>query len=112
MREEVYQRAMSYYRKKLKSGQPREKKSFSRFVTELIEQGLELERNLSSPDLALAMVSVEGSSVKIKDLKLDKIVEVQVSGKGSQMQLTCALDGSKNCLHVGFAYSIPDIYRL
>jgi len=44
----------------------------------------------------------------IKDNKIGRIVEVQVHGK----DLICMLDEKKDCVHVGYASAIPEVYRL
>src|SRR5215469_12234872 len=85
VREEVYQRARSHYRKKAKSG-AKKRKSFSRFVNDLIEQGVESDKVFSSGNPVLKKVAVEGKSIMIKDSGSGRIVEVKVnSSNGSKM---------------------------
>ena len=44
----------------------------------------------------------------IKYNKIGRIAEVQVHGK----ELVCLYCKKNDCVHVGFAYPIPEVYRV
>ena len=50
----------------------------------------------------------QGNSIMIKDNKIGRLVEVQVHGK----ELVCLYCKKNDCVHVGFAYAIPEVYRV
>ena len=83
-------------------------KSFSKYVNDLIMEQVEADENLALSAPFMEKIGLEGNSIMVKDNKIGRIVEVQVHGK----DLICMLDERKDCIHVGFAYAIPEIYRL
>lgn len=103
----VHDKARQRYERKLKSGQL-ENKSFSKYVNDLIMETIEADENLSLQAPMMQKVGLQDNSIMIKDSKIGRIVEVQVHGK----ELVCMLDEKKDCVHVGFAYAIPEVYRV
>ena len=83
-------------------------KSFSKYVNDLIIETIEADENLSLSAPFMQKIGLEGNSIMIKDNKIGRIVEVQVHGK----DLICMLDEKKDCVHVGYACAIPEVYRL
>ena len=53
-------------------------------------------------------VSLLGNSIMIKDNKIGRLAEVQVRGR----EIVCLFCNKKDCVHVGFAYAIPEVYRV
>lgn len=105
--QDAYDRARQRYEKKVKSGQL-ENKSFSKYVNDLIIENIEADESLSLQAPMMQKVGLEGNSIMIKDSKIGRIVEVQVHGK----ELICMHDEKKDCVHVGYAYAIPEVYRV
>jgi hypothetical protein len=123
VRNSVYDKAKSAYRRKVKSGdfgggengnkKRKKKKSFSRYVNDIIEEAVDSDQILSSSAPVLSKAAVEGHSVVVKDSRLDRFAEVRVElTKDGKRRLLCLLDNQRNCIHVGFAYSVPEIYRM
>jgi hypothetical protein len=100
------EKARSMYRQKVKSGG--ENKSFSRYVNDLIIDRIEVDENLSFMAPFMQKAFLQGNSIMIKDNKIGRIVEVQVHGK----ELVCLNCKKKDCVHVGFACAIPEVYRV
>ncbi len=105
--QQVHDKARTRYNQKLKAGQVQDK-SFSRFINDIIMDVIEADANLALSAPFMQKIGLEGNSIMIKDNKIDRIVEVQVRGK----ELVCMLDEKKDCAHVGYAYSIPEVYRI
>ena len=103
----AHDRARQRYDRKVKSGQL-ENKSFSKFVNDLIIEMVEADENLSLQAPYMQKVGMQDNSIMIKDNKIGRIVEVQVHGK----DLVCMHDEKKDCAHVGYAYAIPEVYRV
>jgi len=103
----AHDKAKLRYDKKQKTGQL-ENKSFSKFVNDLIIESIEADENLSLQAPMMQKIGLQDNSIMIKDNKIGRIVEVQVHGK----DLICMLDERKDCVHVGYAYAIPEVYRL
>ena len=77
-------------------------------MNDLILEQIEADENLSLTAPFMEKIGLEGNSIMIKDNKIGRIVEIQVHGK----DLICMLDEKKDCVHVGYAYAIPEVYRL
>ena len=67
---------------------------------------LPLDISRGSP--TLEQVGVEDDIIFLKDNRLTKIVLLRVR----EGELYCDLDKKKDCAHVGFAWSIPKVYRI
>jgi hypothetical protein len=105
--QEAHDKARTRYNQKLKLGQV-EDKSFSRYVNDLIIEKVEEDENLARQAPFMQKVGLQDNSIMIKDNKIGRIAEVQIRGK----DLVCMLDDKRDCVHVGFAYAIPDVYRV
>ena len=104
--EQAYEKARSMYGQKVKSGV--ENKSFSRYVNDLIVDRIEADENLSFMAPFMQKAFLQGNSIMIKDNKIGRIAEVQVHVK----ELVCLYCKKNDCVHVGFAYAIPEVYRV
>jgi hypothetical protein len=104
--QQAHDKARQRYNQKVKS--EKLSKSFSKYVNDIIIEKVEADENLSLTAPFMEKIGLEGNSIMIKDNKIARIVEVQVHGK----DLVCMLDEKKDCVHVGYAYAIPEVYRL
>lgn len=104
--QKAHDKAKQRYNQKVKS--EKLSKSFSKYVNDLIMEEVEADETLSLSAPFMEKVGLEGNSIMIKDNKIGRIAEVQVHGK----ELICMLDDKKDCVHVGYAYAIPEVYRL
>ena len=104
--QQVHDKAKQRYNQKVKAEKLH--KSFSKYVNDLILETIEADENLSLAAPFIQKIGMEGNSIMLKDNKIGRIVEVQVHGK----DLICMLDEKKDCVHVGYAYAIPEVYRV
>lgn len=102
----AHDKARSMYLQKIKSGE--ENKSFSRYINDIIVDRIEADESLSLTAPFMQKVSLLSNSIVIKDNKIGRLVEVQVRTK----EIVCLHCDRKDCAHVGFAYAIPDVYRM
>ena len=106
--EQVHDKAKQRYAQKVKSGQVDKNKSFSRYINDLIMEVIEADESFALQAPFMQKIGLQDNSIMIKDNKIGGIVEVQVHGK----DLICMHDERKDCAHVGYAYAIPEVYRL
>jgi hypothetical protein len=104
--QQAHDKAKRRYDQKSKSGQV--SKSFSKYVNDLILESIEADENLSLQAPFMQKIGLQDNSIMIKDNKINRIVEVQVHGK----DLICMHDERKDCVHVGYAYALPEVYKL
>ena len=53
-------------------------------------------------------LSIDQNRVVLKDNKRNRIVEVMLK----EGELQCLLDGKADCVHVGFVYSLLELYDM
>jgi hypothetical protein len=106
--EQTHQKARSTFLHKLKSGELQGRKSFSHFIDGIIIEKIEADEYLSRMAPFMQKIGLQDNSILIKDNKLGRIAEVQIRGK----DLICLLCDKKDCVHVGFSYAIPEVYRV
>jgi hypothetical protein len=104
--QQAHDKAKQRYNQKVKA--EKLSKSFSKYVNDLIIETIEADENLSLTAPFMQKIGLQDNSIMIKDNKIDRIVEVQVHGK----DLICMYDEKKDCMHVGYAYAIPEVYRV
>ena len=104
--QQAHDRAKQRYNQKVKS--EKLTKSFSKYVNDIIIEKVEADENLALTAPFMEKIGLDGNSIMIKDNKIGRIVEVQVHGK----DLVCMFDEKKDCVHVGYACAIPEVYRL
>jgi hypothetical protein len=106
--ETAHDKAHSMYLQKVRSGEINSKKSFSRYVNDLIMEKIEADELLSRVAPFMQKVGLQDSSILIKDNKLGRMVEVQIHGK----EMMCLFCNKNDCSHIGFSYAIPEVYRV
>jgi len=104
--QQAHDKAKQRYNQKVRA--EKLQKSFSKYVNDLIIETIEADENLSLSAPFMQKIGLQDNSIMIKDNKIGRIVEVQVHGK----DLICMLDERKDCVHVGYACAIPEVYRL
>ena len=85
--------------------------SHTRYITRTLEEGMEREETFARhrPVLQGIGSDEEWGKIWIKDNKVDRIASVTVGADG----LKCDVDDDgDDCVHVGFAYSLPETYRM
>ena len=80
-------------------------RSLSGYMSYLLESRIKEEQTLASHVPMIRKVSVEDGRAVMLDNTIDRIAEV-VPRDG---RLYCLLCADNNCLHVGFAYALPEI---
>jgi hypothetical protein len=53
-------------------------------------------------------IAIDQNRVILKDNKCNRIVEVLLKDR----DLQCLLDEKSDCVHVGFVYSLPELYSI
>ena len=105
---QTHEKARSRYLQKIKTGEIQNSKSFSRFVNDIIMDRIEADENLSLMAPFMQKVGLQDNSIMIKDNKAGRIAEIQIRGK----EILCLYCNKKDCVHVGFSYAIPEVYRI
>ncbi len=104
--ENVYRRFFDAYAKNKKELEFKGITSFSGYLTSMMEEIIKrYEANgLHAP--FMEKILIDHNSVIIKDNKRNRIVEITLRDN----ELQCLLDGRNDCVHIGFVYSLPELY--
>ncbi len=97
----ISDRLESEYKEKHKRPQ------LSTYVQDLLWSIIESEEILRKYGPFLEKFAIEPDKIFIKDNRIDKIAELILRDG----ELYCNIDEGFNCVHIGFAWSIPEVYK-
>lgn len=83
------------------------KPQLSTYVQDILWQIIEEDEILRQCGPFLEKMTVESDRIFIKDNRMDEIAELRLKDG----RLHCGRDNSFECVHVGFAWAIPEVYR-
>ncbi len=106
--ESVYEKFHDVYSKNKDELMMKGVSSFSGYVTYMLEEMMQKDKTFARYAPKLAKISVDADRVILKDNIKDRIAEVAIQ-KG---ELYCQLCDEKDCVHVGFVFSLPDVYEI
>ncbi len=82
--------------------------SFAGYITYMLEDMMQKDKTFARYAPKLEKISVDGDRVIIKDNIKNRIAEVTIQ----RGELYCQLCEQKKCFHIGFVFSLPDIYEV
>jgi hypothetical protein len=108
VKEHIFNKYHELYEKAKKERRLKENMSFSGFVTSMMQETMTKYEAFAKHAPFLEKFAIEQDRVIIKDNKRDRIAEVMVRNG----ELQCLLDEKTDCIHIGFVYSLPEIYTV
>ena len=105
--ESVYDRFHDVFNKNKKDLSKKGVNSFAGYVTFLLEDMMQKDKTFAKYAPKLEKVAVDEDRVVIKDNIKNRIAEVAIQNG----ELFCLLCEEKDCFHVGFVFSLPDVYE-
>ncbi len=106
--EEVYDKFFDVFEKNKPDLTMKGINSFSGYVTYMLEQTMLKDKTFARYAPKLEKIAIDDDRVVLKDNIKNRIAEVTVQ-KG---ELFCQLCEEKDCVHVGFVFSLPDVYEI
>ena len=82
--------------------------SFSGYLTSRMEEMMIKDEVFAKHSPFIEKIAIDQDRVILKDNKRNRIVEVLL--KNGELQ--CLLDERSDCVHVGFVYSLPELYGI
>jgi len=82
--------------------------SFAGYITYMLEDMMLKDKTFARYAPKLEKISVDNDRVIIKDNIKNRIAEVTIQ----RGELFCQLCEDKNCFHIGFVFSLPDVYEV
>lgn len=106
--ENVYDKFFNVYEKSKEDLAMKGVNSFSGYVTYMLEEMMQKNKTFARYAPKLEKISVDGDRVILKDNIKNRIAEVMIQ----RGELFCQLCEEKDCVHVGFIFSLPDVYEV
>ncbi|MFM8659521.1 MAG: hypothetical protein ACKOCQ_06270 [Candidatus Nitrosotenuis sp.] len=106
--EEVYDKFFDVFEKNKPELTMKGINSFSGYVTYMLEQTMHKDKTFAKYAPKLEKVAVDDDRVVLKDNIKNRIAEVAIQ-KG---ELFCQLCEENDCVHIGFVFSLPDVYEI
>ena len=106
--ESVYNRFYEVFNKNKQELARKGVNSFAGYVTYLLEDMMQKDKIFARHAPKLEKVAVDDDRVVIKDNIKNRIAEVAVQNG----ELYCLLCEEKDCFHIGFVFSLPDVYEI
>lgn len=106
--EEVYDKFFEVFEKNKPDLVMKGINSFSGYVTYMLEQTMQKDKTFARYAPKIEKVAVDDDRVILKDNIKNRIAEVAIQ-KG---ELFCQLCEEKDCVHIGYVFSLPDVYEI
>ena len=106
--EEVYDKFHDVFQKNKSGLSMKGVNSFAGYITYMLEDMMLKDKTFARYAPKLEKVSVDGDRVIIKDNIKNRIAEVTIQ----RGELFCQLCEEKDCVHIGFVFSLPDVYEV
>ena len=106
--ENVYDKFQQVYQKSKDDLAMKGVNSFSGYVTYMLEEMMQKDKTFARYAPKIEKISVDDDRILLKDNIQNRIAEVAVQ-KG---ELYCQLCDERDCVHVGFVWSIPEVYEV
>jgi predicted CopG family antitoxin len=106
--EEVYDKFFDVFEKNKSELVMKGINSFSGYVTYMLEQTMQKDKTFARYAPKIEKVAVDDDRVVLKDNIKNRIAEVAIQ-KG---ELFCQLCEEKDCVHIGYVFSLPDVYEI
>ena len=106
--EQVYDKFHDVFQKNKSELAMKGVNSFAGYVTYLLEDMMLKDKTFARYAPKLEKISVDDDRVIIKDNIKNRIAEVTIQ----RGELFCQLCEEKDCVHIGFVFSLPDVYEV
>ena len=106
--EEVYDKFYDVFQKNKSDLSMKGVNSFAGYITYMLEEMMMKDKTFARYAPKLEKVSVDDDRVIIKDNIKNRIAEVTIQ----RGELFCQLCEEKDCVHIGFVFSLPDVYEV
>jgi len=105
---QVYEKLSPMYEKNKERLALKGMNSFSGYVSFMLDEAIKKDKSFARYAPKIEKISVDDDRVILKDHIKNRIAEVAVQ-KG---ELFCQLCDETDCVHVGFVFSLPEVYEV
>ena len=86
-----------------------ENMSFSLYFENIISDIVEYYEDLQNYGPFIEFLDANDNKIELRDYLKDKIITVYLDPKSKKLQ--CSYDKNSDCVHVGYCFGIPKIYK-
>jgi hypothetical protein len=104
--EKVYKKFYDVYERSKNELELKGITSFSGYLTSMMEETMIKYEVFAKYSPFIEKIAIDQNQIILKDNRLNRIVEVFLKNN----EFLCLLDDSSDCVHIGFIYSLPEIY--
>jgi len=106
--ETIYNKFHDVYKKNKEDLAMKGINSFAGYITFMMEDLMQKDETFARYAPKLEKISVDDNRVVIKDNIKNRIAEVAIQNG----ELYCMFCEEKDCVHIGFVFSLPDVYEI
>ena len=106
--ESVYNKFHDVYKKNKQELVMKGINSFAGYITYMMEDLMQKDETFARYAPKLEKIAIDDNRVVLKDNIKNRIAEVAIQNG----ELYCMLCEEKDCFHVGFVFSLPDVYEV
>ncbi|CDI06184.1 hypothetical protein [Candidatus Nitrosotenuis uzonensis] len=106
--EEVYDKFFEVFEKSKSELMMKGINSFSGYVTYMLEQTMQKDKTFARYAPKIEKITIDEDRVVLKDNIKNRIAEVTIQ----RGELFCQLCEEKDCVHIGYVFSLPDVYEV
>ena len=106
--ESVYNKFHDVYKKNKQDLVMKGINSFAGYITYMMEDLMLKDETFARYAPKLEKIAVDDNRVVVKDNIKNRIAEVAIQNG----ELYCMLCEEKDCFHIGFVFSLPDVYEV
>ena len=106
--ESIYDRFHEVYQQSKDDLATKGVNSFAGYVTYMLEEMMQKDKTFAIYAPKLEKISIDEDRVVLKDNLKNRIVEVAVQ----RGELYCMHCEEKDCVHIGFVWSLPHVYEV
>ena len=106
--ETVYNKFHDVYKKNKEDLAMKGINSFAGYITFMMEDLMQKDETFARYAPKLEKISVDDNRVVVKDNIKNRIAEVAIQNG----EVYCMFCEEKDCVHVGFVFSLPDVYEV
>ncbi len=106
--ETVYDKFYQVYQKSKAALAMKGVNSFSGYVTYMLEDMMQKDKTFARYAPKFEKISVDDDRIILKDNMVNRIAEITITAG----ELHCCLCDDIECVHIGFVFSLPDVYEI
>jgi len=108
VKDTIYDKFFNVYQANKENMYSKGVNSFAGYLTYMLEEMMKKDETFAKFSPVIEQISIDPDRVLLKDNKMNRVIEI----KFVQNRLECMFCESKECRHVGYCASIPQVCEI